>query len=249
MTLVLLHGFTGGPASWDPVVERLGSAGQAPSRIAPHLTGHGPDPVFVKDFDAEVQRLCERVAERADPPVHLAAYSMGARVALAMLVARPALFHRATLIGVRDGLADARDRDDRARWERRWIQLLEEKGIRAFLEAWEALPLWDTQESAAPELRAAQRRIRGSNTASGLAHAMRVLGLSAMAPLGDRLGRVTADVALMAGALDPKFGRLAEPLARAIPRTRRLTVEAAGHNLLLERPDAVADALNRNGSG
>jgi 2-succinyl-6-hydroxy-2,4-cyclohexadiene-1-carboxylate synthase len=252
MTLVALHGFTGAPASWAYVLERLRARephGPGPTVLAPFLAGHGPRPVRVEGFEDEVYRLCELVRDRAEPPVHLAAYSMGARVALALLTECPDLFERATLIGARDGLADPTERRQRGEWERRWITLLETKGLSAFLESWEALPLWETQHDAPAERLAAQRSIRESHTPDGLAHAVAVLGLAAMPALADRLGKVDAEVTLMTGSLDPKFDRLAEPLERLIPRCRRLTVDGAGHNLLLERPDAVASALNRDGSG
>jgi 2-succinyl-6-hydroxy-2,4-cyclohexadiene-1-carboxylate synthase len=203
----------------------------------------------VRSFEAEVERLCALVERHARAPVHLAGYSMGGRVALAMLVSRPSLFRAATLIGTRDGLYDPAERKERAAWESRWVRLLEGKGLDAFLRAWEALPLWETQREAPADRLAAQREVRASHSPAGLAHALQVLGLAAMPALRERLRGLRIPVTLMTGALDPKFERLAEPVARQLPDGRRLTVPGAGHNLLLERPEAVADVLNRNGSG
>ena len=53
-------------------------------------------------------------------------------------------------------------------------------------------------------------------------------------------------VTLMAGEEDPKFLALAREAAALLPTARVVTVPDAGHNLLLERPEAVAHVLNRN---
>ncbi|MEO0326907.1 MAG: alpha/beta fold hydrolase, partial [Myxococcota bacterium] len=56
--LLLLHGFTGGPESWDRVRQAL----PRDLRVAaPALLGHGPGggDVSAEDFDAEVDRLAQ----------------------------------------------------------------------------------------------------------------------------------------------------------------------------------------------
>lgn len=243
MTHVLLHGFTGAPGSWSDVLLRMPVRGRV---LAPWLAGHGPQPVIVDDFEQEVARLCARVAAEADDgSAHLVGYSMGGRVALGMLAARPELFARATLIGARPGLSDPAERDARMEWERQWLELLELDGIDAFVEAWEALPMWASQQQVADDRLEAQARTRRSHTAHGLAAALRALGLAAMPDLGPSLERLDLPVDVMVGERDTKFADFADRMLLRLPRGRRLTIAGAGHNLLLERPDAVADALNQ----
>ena len=96
--LVLVHGFTGSPTSWEAVVARLPSDWTV---IAPALVGHRGGPVGDpgRGFEAEVDRLAEWVRARTSEPSHLVGYSLGARLGLGMLVRHPAQFARATLIG------------------------------------------------------------------------------------------------------------------------------------------------------
>lgn len=242
MTLVLLHGFTGSPGSWSRVITQLPVGRRV---LAPALAGHAPDAPPAESFMGEVDRLCSIVRAASDGPVHLAGYSMGARVALGMLVSRPESFARATLIGARAGLSDTAEREERRNWEQRWARMLEDEGIDAFVDAWEALPMWASQARVDPEKVAAQRRTRLAHEPSALASAMRALGLSATPDLTPRLEEVRVPVDLMVGARDEKFSRLADELLDRLPNARRLTLADAGHNLLLERPDAVADALNQ----
>ena len=80
--LFLLHGFTGSPASWDGVLALL------PERrtLRPALLGHGAPPPEATTFAGEIARLA---ALLPDEPVHLAGYSLGARMALSLALAHP----------------------------------------------------------------------------------------------------------------------------------------------------------------
>ena len=128
MRLVLIHGFTGGPASWDGVVAAL-EPKTAPLRVT--LLGHGklPGPPATT-FDAEVDRVAAGLRQEgltAEAPGHVVGYSLGARIALGLLARHGGLFAAATLIGGRLGLADPAERAARITQDRRWIELLEEE--------------------------------------------------------------------------------------------------------------------------
>lgn len=216
MTYVLLHGFTGGPESF----EHLGLR----DAIAPRLAGHGPSPVLARSWDEEIDRLIAILDVRG---AHLVGYSFGGRLAYSLLARAPHLFSRATLIGAHPGLRDPRARDDRRRADRRWIELLLREGLEAFVRAWEALPMWSTQTPAQIE---AQRALRRSHSAHGLANALAVLGLAEMPCVDPSAIRVP--VRLVSGAHDPSFVP-----SRAFPQ---IVVPDAGHNVLIERPEALA---------
>ena len=243
--LVLLHGFTGSPASWAPVVALLDRELEL-DLIVPPLVGHDPAAPRVASFDEEVARLVA-VACAADDDVaavHLAGYSLGARLALAMLIAAPGRFESATLIGVNPGLENDDERADRRSADRRWIDLLE-RGIVPFVDEWEKQPLWATQSRLPEEIRAAQRAERLAHDPHGLQDSLRATGLAEMLDLRPRLPLLVSPVTLMTGAEDPKFLSLAQETAALLPHARLVVVPDAGHNLLLERPEAVALELNR----
>ena len=73
---------------------------------------------------------------------------------------------------------------------------------------------------------------------------MTVLSLGHMPSLASELTRIRCPVVLMVGERDPKFRDLATDLARRLPNNRTIVVSGAGHNLPLERPDAVAAAIS-----
>jgi pimeloyl-ACP methyl ester carboxylesterase len=91
-----------------------------------------------------------------------------------------------------------------------------------------------------------QRHARLEHDPRGLIRSLRTTGLAEQPDLRPRLGAVGIPVTLMAGEEDPKFTALAEETAALLPRARVVVVPEAGHNLLLERPEAVAEELNRN---
>ena len=242
--LVLLHGFTGSPASWDEVVARLEPR---PEILAPVLSGHDPEQPLAggESFAAETERLLALIVAWAGPgPVHIAGYSLGARLALALAARNPEMLSSATLIGVNPGITDWADRETRIAHDAELIDLLDE-GIEPFVDAWERLPLWRTQSRLPDALLAAQRLQRLRHHPDGLKRSLRVVGLGQMPDLRPQLGRVQLPVALMVGAEDPKFLPLARETAALLPDARVVVVEGAGHNIPLERPEAVAEELNR----
>ena len=239
MGVVCLHGFSGSPASWNAVMARL----PADLRVScPALAGHDRGSLASAGFVAEVDRLAGLLA--SDAPHHLAGYSLGGRLALGLLVRHAGLFSSATLIGAHPGLGDD-DRRRRRAADEKLSRMLEQEGIERFVDYWQDLPLFRSQHSLPPETLRAQRATRLGHSAAGLARALRALGLGGMPDYGPSLAKIEQPVHLMAGADDAKFRRLAESTARALPRATLEIVPAAGHNLILEAPDAVASAIER----
>ena len=205
--------------------------------IRPLLAGHGPDPVRVASWDAEIDRLVALLRRELDAPAHLVGYSLGGRVGYGLLARAPELFARATLIGAHPGLIEESEREARRAADARWIALLEREGLDAFIAEWEALPLWATQPPAMIE---AQRAIRRSHRAEGLAHALEALGLGAMPPVDP--AAITTPLTLVAGQHDAKHRALAEAFAPRLG-ARVHVVPNAGHNVLAEAPDALVEIL------
>lgn len=234
MITATLHGFTGHPDAWRRA---------APSSVGLPVLGHHPElPAAGGSFSGEVERLAARL-EALGSPIHLCGYSMGARLALGVATARPRRIARLTLVGVHPGLESEEARHRRRREDERWCALLEQRGIEAFVDAWQALPLWDSQRRLPEGTRAAQRAARLAHHPAQLAGALRALGLGAMPPLWSALAALPMPVDLVAGALDDKFCHLAEQAAARIRRARVVVIPDAGHNPVLERPRALAAAL------
>jgi len=239
----LLHGFTGSPRSWSRVVAHAGL--DQSSRI-PVLAGHGSDwqRRSMGSFESEVTRLVS-CASNADGPRLLCGYSMGARVALGMLVDRHDLFDAALLIGVHPGLSDEATRAERRAVDATRAQSLRDDGVAAFVAAWEELPLFASQRKLSREILAGQQDIRLEQDAEGLARALEVLGLGEMPDYRPAMAAIEIPITLMTGALDAKFSSMAAALASENPHIEADVVDGVGHNVVLEAPEAVAAALKR----
>ncbi len=234
-----LHGFTGRADAWDAVPDPGGSS------TALSLIGHAPGlPVPPGwTFEREVERIIELLPE---VPVHLAGYSMGGRVAVAVAARAPARVARLTVVSSHPGL-DPDAAAARRAGDEKWCALLEEQGVAAFAAAWEAQPLWASQARLPDEVRDAQRRARLAHDPIQLAAALRALGTGAMPDLWPLLGELPMPVDWIAGALDLPYADLARRAAAGIRRGLAHIIPDAGHNVLLERPAELAGALGARG--
>lgn len=240
--LVLLHGFTGSPASWNFVRQSLPHE----DVITPTALGHDgtSGPESVENWAEEVDRLAAVIREELPPAKpHLVGYSMGGRLALGLLIRHPNLFASATLIGASPGLASNQEREQRIADDERWARLLETEGLDSFVAAWEALPLWASQEGIPDHEVERQRAIRRSHDPRGLARSLRVIGLGRMPDYRDGLAGVDLPVRLVAGEHDAKFRALAEEMAERLPRATLTVVPDAGHNVAIECPGHIAELL------
>lgn len=251
--LVLLHGFTGAPASYDATLRHLRTY-HRDRVVAPSLVGHGPrwtrptvDPNVGTCFEAEVEALFRTLVAAglsAQVPATLVGYSLGARLALGLLLSHPDHFGRAVLIGVNPGLAtvearNARRAEDFARAER-----LEREGLDAFLVDWQSLPLFETQLALPGSVLQAQAESRRMHTAAGLAYSLRRAGLAEMPDYTPRLASLTSPVHLVVGELDHKFRQLADHMYPLLPRAELAVIPGVGHNVPLEAPSALAALLD-----
>lgn len=244
--LVLLHGFLGNPRSFGNVTDLLELDEPA---LCPALYGHGA-PVACRptyEFHDELKRLITLVeAYSGGFPVHIAGYSLGARLALAMLVhAGPGLFGSATLISGRRGLDGLSERQARLATDERWARRLRELPMREFLLEWEQQPVFASMQRWPPEMVERLRVERLAHDPSALADALMALSLANMPSFRQELSAVGVPVTLLAGEEDTKFVALGEELAASLPNAKFVVVDGAGHQLLIERPDAVAAAIRQ----
>jgi len=242
---VLLHGFLGSDSSYEDVLMQL-NLEQAP--LCPALYGHNgaPDLPPSHDFESEVTRLEQTIESYAgETPVHLAGYSLGARLALALLVRAPRLFHSATLVSGRRGLDSPEERSQRLETDQSWATQLRSRSLAEFLSEWETQPLFFPMQQLAPKTLARLRRERLRHDPQSLARALLALSLARMPTFGADLPQIAVPVTLLAGSLDPKFVVLGKELASRVPNAKFNVVDGAGHSLLIERPDAVAAAIRQ----
>ncbi|MCC6998767.1 MAG: alpha/beta fold hydrolase [Deltaproteobacteria bacterium] len=246
--LVLIHGFTGAPASWDGVVAELPARSPPRSIHRVRVLGHdgGPLELSRPGFQGEVDRIAAELRQAGLDAIHLVGYSLGGRLALGLLATHPELLARVTLIGARNGLpaADLAARAARRAEDARWSARLAD-GLPAFASAWEAQPLLATPGLPAAA-RARERAIRLAHDPRGLALALATLGLAEMpdygAALAARRGR-DVPTTLVVGAADARFLALAAELRAHLPHAALRSIAGAGHNVLTQAPAALAALL------
>jgi 2-succinyl-6-hydroxy-2,4-cyclohexadiene-1-carboxylate synthase len=234
----MLHGFTGSPADFAALAA-VGSPDLSAPILAPLLGGHLGQPASA-NFDEEVERL----AALAPSATKLFGYSLGGRLALGLVVRYPDRFERAVVVSAHPGLRRGSERALRRAQDLRWIRLLRERGIAAFVAAWEQQALWRTQDALPECMRAARRRVRCLHDAEGLARSLESVGLGQMCDLRPQLARSSCAVDVLAGREDAKFLLLAEELQRLIPGASLGVAERAGHDLVLEQPRFCAAYLS-----
>jgi 2-succinyl-6-hydroxy-2,4-cyclohexadiene-1-carboxylate synthase len=232
VSALALHGFAQTPTQW---------ASLCPTAHCPWISGHGPTPSQVPDFNAEVARLIE-IARGMDAPRVLLGYSQGARLALGMLAHSPQLFERAMLVGVEPGLETDTARRERVRWEHEVAHILEVDGLEAFWTYWNALPvLAKTRVDPSSQSELARRN---QLTAPGLAWAVTTLGLGSMPNFWPVLGDIPTEVDIVVGELDSKFLPVAQRAKRALQHSHLHTIAGAGHNPLFDAPEAISAWVN-----
>lgn len=232
--LVLVHGFTGSAASWEPVLKGLRSAGRAPRLV--DLPGHG---TRAGESDPELFTLDATLAGIADAeewPADLIGYSMGGRIALHFAFAFPERVRRLVLESASPGLASAVARAERREADERLARRIVEMGVETFVDEWEALPLFAAQARLDSALRTRQRRLRASNAAESLAATLRGLGTGTLPSLWDRLSDLPVPTLLLVGAHDEKFVDIAHRCAERLPDARVCVVPDCGHTVHLARP-------------
>ncbi len=231
LPVVLLHGFTGSAASWLPVVERM----SARTVVALHLPGHHPDAPVAEGWDANIAWVGETLKTAGIDRCQLVGYSLGARTALGVSVRRPDLVSDAVYISVHPGLTGDYERDQRRDADARWVRVLRQDGIEAFVDQWEALAIFGDQSE---QERSAQRTIRLGHDPQLLADSLAHMGLAEMPDYRGSFRQLDITRRVVVGEQDRKFVDLAQSLTASPIR-----VGGAGHNPLVARPGAVANLL------
>ena len=180
--------------------------------------------------------------ESLPAPLPLLGYSQGARIALLLALEHPELVSQLILVSGASGISSDPVRARRRELDDTIAAEIEAFGVDQFLDRWLTQPLTSTA-AVSSALAAWDRTVRSENTATGLSAALRGLGQGAYPYVGDRLAELPMPLLAVAGGRDQKYRALAVEMASEAPMGRAVIVEAAGHNVVLEEPHALADAV------
>jgi 2-succinyl-6-hydroxy-2,4-cyclohexadiene-1-carboxylate synthase len=235
--LVLLHGFTGCHQNWNPHINVLATQFLV---IVIDILGHGrsdspPDEsrYHMETVGADIISVLEGLVNE---PVHLLGYSMGGRLALYLAVTYPERMRTLILESASPGLATAVERQARIERDRELADWIEQYGMEAFVNRWEQLPLWASQQHVPVAKRQALRQQRLQNNPVGLANSLRGMGTGVQPSLWSSVKRINLPILVLAGALDPKFVAIGRQLSAQMKDAQLKIIPDAGHTIHLERP-------------
>lgn len=248
-TVVALHGFTGSGLDFKPLFEAM------PSRwILPDVLGHGasdaPADPAPYAMPAVAAQLAVVIDQMVSGPYTLLGYSMGARLALSVLlgelpadVPRPAP-NRLILVGGTPGIDEADERAKRQETDGAIAEGVREHGVDWFCEHWSKVPILQSQRNIEPGFREGMERRRRSLSADGLCRSLEGLGTGAMPSLWPKIGDLDIPTMLITGSEDAKFSDVAERMVAANSNIQHRMMDAIGHTAHLEAPRRFARAAD-----
>ncbi len=241
--MLLLHGFTGSTATWTPHL----TAFEGFTAVAVDLLGHGGSDTPPTPSRYRMERCVDDLTSLLDSlEIERAAvlgYSMGGRIALQLAFQAPERLWALVLESASPGLEDIAEREERVRSDGALANEIERDGIAAFVDRWQAVALFASQDRLPATVREELRRQRLRNKPVGLANSLRGAGAGVAEPVLNRLGEIRIPTLLIAGALDQKYVALAHKMDEALPCARMHIVPEAGHTTHLEQPDAFDSAV------
>jgi len=236
-TLVLLHGFTGSHESWLP---HTAIYNQQYRTLAPDALGHGlsdsPDDPERYGFSHIPGDFVALLGQLGLDKVALLGYSMGGRMALQIAVSVPERVSVLIIESASPGILELEAREQRIVNDNQIAQMIEQEGVKAFVDYWEKAPIFVTQKGLAWEVLRRQREQRLKNNPTGLANSLRGAGAGQQQPLHAKLPNLKMPVLLLAGQYDEKYIELATQMHNLIPTSQLKIVGGTGHTIHLERP-------------
>jgi 2-succinyl-6-hydroxy-2,4-cyclohexadiene-1-carboxylate synthase len=241
--LLLLHGFTGDMSTWQPFLNEWSGF----TKILVDIIGHGQSeaPPFPERYSMAraAKDLVELLDQLAFDAVAVVGYSMGGRLALHLALEAPERFWALVLESASPGIADAKERYARVESDHALADGIERDGIEAFVDRWQAQPLFASQSRLPADVFERQRQQRLASPPHGLANSLRGMGTGRQEYLLPRLGELMMPVLLLAGALDERYTALAGEMAFSMADATVEIIADAGHAAHLEQPERFSAAV------
>ncbi|MGG2056156.1 2-succinyl-6-hydroxy-2,4-cyclohexadiene-1-carboxylate synthase [Lysinibacillus pakistanensis] len=242
-TLVALHGFTGSTATWRNLAKALPHI----RVIAVDCIGHGQTAVPKENsrfsMDEQIQDLEEVIRKLQLEQFTLLGYSMGGRIALSYAIAYPERIKRLILESASPGLRTSQERSERCVRDNELAEKIIHNGLQSFVNAWENIPLFESQKSLPDNVRQMIRTERLSQKVEGLAGSLRGIGTGNQPSNWMSLAQLEFPVLLITGTLDEKFCKIAQEMKALLKNVKHTTVNNAGHAIHVENPAEFATII------
>ncbi|QSX33842.1 2-succinyl-6-hydroxy-2,4-cyclohexadiene-1-carboxylate synthase [Shewanella avicenniae] len=238
--LVLLHGFLGSGADWQPLLARLSQTFYC---ITVDLPGHGQSQHTLQHSPAftECATLVQQsVLALGIEQFHLLGYSLGGRIALHLAAEYPQHLLSLQLESCHPGLVTEAEREQRASNDQLWQQRLAQLSMSDFLALW-------YQQAVFADLSEQQRQTliaqRAQQDPASLLAMYAGTSLALQQPLWQLPSQLTCAVHYYYGTRDAKFTALAQRWQQQAPELRLHAIDAVGHNCHKGNPVAFLAQL------
>jgi len=242
-TLVALHGFTGSTATWRNLAKALPHI----RVIAIDCIGHGqtavPKEISRFSMDEQIQDLEEVISQLQLERFTLLGYSMGGRIALSYAITYPERIERLILESASPGLRTSQERSERCASDNALAEKIIHNGLQSFVNAWENVPLFESQKCLPDNVQQTIRTERLSQKVEGLAGSLRGIGTGNQPSNWMSLAELEFPVLLVTGLLDEKFCKIALEMKALLKNVKHTTVNNAGHAIHVENPAEFATII------
>ncbi len=241
--IVFLHGFLGSGDDWLPIARQLE---HEYCSVLVDLPGHGESSIAANGnpdtfFTETVDTLAEELSRSAAPePCLLVGYSMGGRIALALLLRHPDLFEKAIIVSASPGLRTKEERISRQENDEGIARKIE-INFEGFIEAWYDQPLFATLKIH-PAFQETEQK-RKINDPQNLASALRLLGTGRQPSVWDELQKNRMPIQFFFGKKDLKFVEIGRQIVSLCPESRLEVFPGCGHTLHIENRELFLDCL------
>lgn len=233
--LICLHGFSEDHTTW----RHISIPGYALYQI--DLVGHGqsdkPEEKEYYTLEAVLGQLHTVIHQVIKENYSMMGYSMGGRIALAYALEYQEEMDRLVLESAGIGIGDRQERLERRRSDQVLAENIVKNGISWFQEYWSGLEIFDTQGKLPTWVREEIKQRRLHNSERALANTLLGVGQGMFPYYGEKLCRLPLQVLYISGALDEKFSKIGEDIAKRSQNVTFHSADHAGHNVHLEQPD------------
>ncbi|HEY7787029.1 MAG TPA: alpha/beta fold hydrolase [Casimicrobiaceae bacterium] len=235
--VLLIHGVGGDSGNWDPIAERLRARFDV---MAMDLRGHGGSDLIrghvdVEDFARDALQMLDAAGVGR---CHVAGFSLGGAVALALTLQCPERVERLAIIGTVCG----RSPGQRARALER-VEFLKQHGAAALAEGNRERWFSEAFRRAHPDV--VDRRVAQVLACDAESY-LRAFTIFCTAEFADRLQEIRVPTLVVTGEHDvAATPEMARAMGERLPDAEIHVLPGLRHSVLIEAPDTIADLLDR----
>ncbi|MGK9369271.1 2-succinyl-6-hydroxy-2,4-cyclohexadiene-1-carboxylate synthase [Melioribacter sp. Ez-97] len=241
--VLFIHGFTGNSSDWEFIMDKLNPSFYP---IAIDLIGHGmsdsPDDPNIYTCSTIVKHIDILMKELDYNNFILCGYSMGGRAALSYSLKYPNKVLSLILESSTAGLEDYNEKKERVEYDFLLAEKIKSNGLDNFVEYWFDQPLFESLKKLNNFEQIKNQRKQ--NSVTGLSNSLVGFSTGLMPSYWSKLNGIDFPVLLISGSGDRKYTEISRRMNKLIRNSRHETVEGAGHNVHLEKPEVFVNLLN-----